>query len=176
MGIICAPGYANIFMAQFDANYVYPCIHGKALLFLWYIDDIFMIWNGTTEELILFIDKLNKKRKTIKFDYKISTKQIEFLDTMVYRDRYHKIQTTILRKPRDQQTYSQAQSDHPKPLKGSIPYSQALRIKTICSTTSEFNKNWHCYKKIQRKRVPQGFGKWTSRYIEEYREETTTVN
>ena len=46
-----------------------------------------MIWNGTTEELILFIDDLNKKCKTIRFDYKISTKQIEFLDTMVYRDQ-----------------------------------------------------------------------------------------
>ena len=35
-----------------------------------------MIWNGTTEELILFIHDLNKKHKTITFDYKISTKQI----------------------------------------------------------------------------------------------------
>ena len=64
-----------------------------------------MIWNGTTEELILFIDDLNKKHKTIKFDYKISTKQIEFLDKMVYRDQKHKIQTMIFSKPTDQQTY-----------------------------------------------------------------------
>ena len=39
-----------------------------------------MVWNGTTAEPILFIDDLNKKHKTIKFDYKISAKQIEFLD------------------------------------------------------------------------------------------------
>ena len=100
-----------------------------------------MIWNGTTEELILFIDDFNKKHKTIQFDYKISTKQIEFLDTMVYRDQQYRIQTTIFRKPTDQQIYLHAQSNHPKSLKDSIPYSQVLRIKTICSTTPEFNKN-----------------------------------
>ena len=61
-----------------------------------------MIWNGTTEELILSIDDLNKKNKTIRFDYKISTKQIEFLYTRVYQK--HKIQITIFRKPTDQQT------------------------------------------------------------------------
>ena len=54
-----------------------------------------MIWNGTKEELISFIDELNKKHKTIKFDYEISTKQIEFLDAMVYRDQQHKNQNIL---------------------------------------------------------------------------------
>ena len=61
---------------------------------------------------------------------------------MVYRDQQHKIQKTIFRKPTEQQTYLHAQSNHPKSLKDSIPYSQALRIKTICSTSSKFNKNF----------------------------------
>ena len=87
------------------------------------------------------MDNLNKKHNTRKFDYKISTKETEFLDIIVHRNQQHKIQTTIFRKPMDQETYLHAQSNHPKSLKDSIPYSQALRIKTICSTTSEFNKN-----------------------------------
>ena len=49
-----------------------------------------MIWNGTTQELTLFIDEFNKKHKTIKFDYKISTKQRKLLDTTVYIEYYHK--------------------------------------------------------------------------------------
>ena len=49
-----------------------------------------MIWNGTTQELTLFIDEFNKKHKTIKSDYKISTKQRELLDTMVNIEYYHK--------------------------------------------------------------------------------------
>ena len=100
-----------------------------------------MIWNGTTEELTLFIDDLNKKHKFIRFDYKIFTKKIEFVDTKAYRDQQHKTQTTIFRKPTGQQAYLHAKSNYRKSLKDSIPYSQAIRIKTICSTTSEFNKN-----------------------------------
>ena len=61
-----------------------------------------MTWNGTTEEPILFINDLNKKHKSIKCNYKIFTEQIEFVDTMVYKDQQHKIQTTIFRKPIDQ--------------------------------------------------------------------------
>ena len=38
---------------------------------------------------------------------------------MVYRDQQHKIQTTIFRKPRDQQTYLHAQSNYPESLKDS---------------------------------------------------------
>ena len=52
MGTIWAPANANIFMAPFEAKYMYPYIHSKTLLFLRYIDDTFMSWNGTTEELI----------------------------------------------------------------------------------------------------------------------------
>ena len=100
-----------------------------------------MIWSGTKEELISFIDELNKKNKTIKFDYKIFAKQTEFLDAMAYKDQQQKIQTAVFRKPTDQQTYLYAQSNQYKSLKDSIPYSQALRIKAICSATSEFSKN-----------------------------------
>ena len=87
-----------------------------------------MIWNGTTEGLTLFIDELNKKHKNLKLDCKIPTKQIEFLDTIIYRDLQHKIQRTIFRKLTDEQTYFDAQSNHPKSLKDSIPYSQALKL------------------------------------------------
>ena len=60
-----------------------------------------MIWSGTKEELILFIGEVNKNHKTIKFDYKIFTKQIEFLGTMVHKNQQQKIQTAIFRTPTD---------------------------------------------------------------------------
>ena len=52
MVTICALAYANIFMAQFEAKHIYPYIHGKSLLFVRYINDVFMIWNETTEVII----------------------------------------------------------------------------------------------------------------------------
>ena len=47
MGTICVPAYANIFMAQFEEQHIYPYIKNKSILYLRYIDDIFMIWTGT---------------------------------------------------------------------------------------------------------------------------------
>ena len=41
-----------------------------------------------------------------------------------------------------EQSYLHAYLDHPKSLKRTIPYSQALRIKTICSTLTKCKK--HC--------------------------------
>lgn len=78
--------------------------------------------------------------KTITFDCKISTNQIEFLDIVIYKDQQRKIQTTILRKSTDQQIYIHVLSNYPKSLKSIILYSQALGIKTMCSTTSKFSK------------------------------------
>ena len=61
-----------------------------------------------------------------------------------------------MRKPTNQQTYLHAQSNYPKSLKDSISYSQTLRIKTICSTTSEFNKNFEIItKKFKERGYPQ---------------------
>ena len=56
MGKICAPAYANIFMAQFGKQHVYPYIKNKSILYLQYIDDIFMIWTGTKQELLIFLE------------------------------------------------------------------------------------------------------------------------
>ena len=38
MGTICAPAYANIFMANFELKYIYPYIRDKTKMFLRFID------------------------------------------------------------------------------------------------------------------------------------------
>ena len=47
MGTICVPFYANIFMAQLERNNIYSFINNMSVLYLRYIDDSFMIWEGT---------------------------------------------------------------------------------------------------------------------------------
>ena len=86
MGTICAPAYANIFMAEFEQKYIYPLTKDKSILFLRYIDDIFMVWTKSEKQLKDFMSELNQKHLSIKFDYKSDCKQIEFLDTLVYID------------------------------------------------------------------------------------------
>ena len=141
MGTICAPSYANIFMANFEAKHIYSYIKEMSLLYFRYIDDTFMIWKGTKVELITFIKELNEKHKTIKFDFQFSPRKTAFLDTMLYKDENNNIRTTSYHKPTDQKAFLHAKSEHPKSLKSSIPCSQGLRLKTICSTSTEFDKN-----------------------------------
>ena len=84
MGTICAPAYANIFMDHFERKYIYPYLREKSLIYLRYIDDIFFIWTGNKEDLLVFLKNLNTKHVSIKFDFKISYSKIEFLDTEIY--------------------------------------------------------------------------------------------
>ena len=84
MGTICAPAYANIFMAKFEQKHIYPLIKDKSIPFLSYIDDIFVVWTKSGKQLKDFMRKLNQKHPSIKVDYKFYCKKIEFLDTLVY--------------------------------------------------------------------------------------------
>ena len=120
-GTICAPAYANTFMAQFEKQHIYPYIKNKSILYLRYIEDIFMIWTGTKQELLIFLENLNSKHKTIKFEHNISHSRISFLDTLIYIDKNNTLQTTLYRKPTEQQSYLHAHSYHPKSLKRRIP-------------------------------------------------------
>ena len=92
-----------------------------------------------------FMSELNQKDPSIKFDYKFDCKRIEFLDTIVYIDQQNKLQTTLFRKSRDRQNFLKSKSEHSFSLKKSISYSQALRIRRICSTLQNFkiNKVYH---------------------------------
>ena len=56
----------------------------------------------------------------------------------MYKDINNKLQTTLYKKPTDHQSHLHANSEHPRSLKESIRYSQALRVKRICSTNSKF--------------------------------------
>ena len=91
-------------------------------MFLRFIDDLFMIWTDTEEELLKSINELNQKHKTIKFDSKYSKTKTEILDVLMY-ENINKLQTTLYKGPTDRQSYLHANSEHPRSLKESIPYS-----------------------------------------------------
>ena len=56
----------------------------------------------------------------------------------MYKDINNKLKATLYKKPTDRQSYLHGNSEHPRSLKESIPYSQALRLKRTCSANSEF--------------------------------------
>ena len=95
MGTICAPAYANIFMAEIEQKYIYPLIKDKSIIFLRYKCDTFMVWTKSEKQVKDFMSELNQKHPSIKFDYKFDCKKTEFLDTLVYIDKQNKLQTTV---------------------------------------------------------------------------------
>ena len=54
-----------------------------------------MIWIKSDSELRHFMNEINQKHQSIKFDFKFSKKSIEFLDTLVYIDSKNRLQTTL---------------------------------------------------------------------------------
>ena len=74
MGTICAPAYANIFIANFELKYIYPFIKDKRKIIFRFIDDLSIIWTGSEHELLDFMSDLNKKHPLIKLEFKYSNK------------------------------------------------------------------------------------------------------
>ena len=50
-----------------------------------YIDDVFSLWDTTLEEINLFISKANKFHPTVKFKPEMAEKEINFLDTTIFK-------------------------------------------------------------------------------------------
>ena len=140
MGTKCAPPYACLFMGKFENQYILPRIQQKISMYVRYIDDIFLIWKGSEQELKEFLEVINTIHPSIKFDYKFSRERIEFLDTIVKLVN-NKLSTTLYTKPTDRRAYLHAQSYHPSSTKRSIAFSQATRLRRICTSEEDFRSN-----------------------------------
>ena len=109
--------------------------------YLWwrYIDDIFFLWEHGEEKLKSFIDNINKIHPTIKFAADWSKTSIDFLDVTVSIAE-GVIETDLYVKPTDSDQYLLSSSCHPFHCEKGMPYSQALRLKRICSKNEFFDK------------------------------------
>ena len=139
MGTKLAPSFANLSMGDFEDKFVYTYPKQP---FIWkrFIDDIFLIWTYSEQELNDFIAHLNTSHDTIKFTAEISTISIDFLDITV-KNTKGSLSTTLFCKPTDSHNYLLYSSEHPRHILNGIPYSQFLRIRRICSDISDFKRN-----------------------------------
>ena len=93
MGTICAPSYANTSCQNSKKNikHIYPLIKNKSVIYLRYIDDIFMVRIKFDSELRRFINEINQKHQSIKSDIKLSKDSVEFQETLVYIDSKNRL-------------------------------------------------------------------------------------
>ena len=68
---------------------------------------------GTHDLLQVFLKRLNKQHATIKFDCKILTEKIAFIDTKIYINDIKCIRTAIYRKETDCQSFLHSKPEHP---------------------------------------------------------------
>ncbi|CAJ0948237.1 unnamed protein product [Ranitomeya imitator] len=114
MGSNVAPTYANIYMAVQEDRFVYKSILWRHVRAWWrYIDDIFLLWEGSSEELNNIQTDLNQIYPELQFTLTYSTTQIQFLDTLVYKDG-NKLRTDIFVKETDRNGLLLFDSNHPR--------------------------------------------------------------
>ena len=141
MGTKAAPGFANCFMGDFEEQFVYP-YRLQPLKYLRFLDDCFLIWQHGLEELEKFVKHMNSCMESIKFTMEVSQDHVNFLDTKVkINPDNNTLETDLYCKPTDSHNYLLYNSAHPKKCKQSIPYSQFLRIRRICTNTKDYDRH-----------------------------------
>ena len=165
MGTVCAPPFANIFMHKID---VLLRDLARAItkeneenedpirLYKRFLDDIFMVWRGSLDELQVFLKEINKIHPTIKFTAELTspflcdiegphdcfchqTRSVPFLDTSV-SVKEGKFSTDLYKKPTDRCQYLLPSSCHPSHIVKNIPFNLAYRILRICSEEEYLHK------------------------------------
>ncbi|CAJ0955327.1 unnamed protein product [Ranitomeya imitator] len=133
-----APAYANAFMNHFEVRHVFtnPLFQQNAICYHRFIDDIFLIWKGTTTTLDKFFTFLNSIYHELKFTIHHDNNSVPFLDTLVFKDSMGNLQTDLFCKPTDCNSILHYTSCHPKSTKNSIPRSQFHRVTRIVSETT----------------------------------------
>ena len=113
----------------------------KPKIWLRYIDDVFFIWEHGLTEMNKWVTHLNNAHLSIKFTCEHSFKEIHFLDTRVKVDQSQSLYTVSLPYKSDSHNYLLYRSAHPKCTIESLPYSQFLRIRRICTKEADYLKH-----------------------------------
>ena len=138
MGTKCAPHFANIFMSDLEQNALLG-FHKDLVMWVRFIDDIFGIFIGPKERLDQLIHRINNMHPNIKLTFDVSHTSVNFLDTTIYFDQQHNLQSRIYRKPTNANLILHYHSNHPHHIKRNIVYNETLRYHMI---TSEDHTYW----------------------------------
>ena len=131
MGTKVAPSLATVYMADFEEKHIYT-YDPPPDFFIRFLDDCLIGWSHGREKFDEFVAYLNRCHKSIKFTAEVSEMSVPFLDLNIHLDG-GRIWTDLYCKPTDSHNYLHFDSAHPEHNKLSLPYSQYLRLKRICS-------------------------------------------
>jgi len=141
IGKIIGPSAANIYLIDFDK----AAMSGfkiKPSIFFRYLDDVFLLWNGTLKELKEYETFLNNLIPGIEIKLEASKVSANFLDITIYKNQNPNgiinLATKIYVKPTDTQNLLHTMSFHPPHTTRGILKSQLIRYKRISSTWEDY--------------------------------------
>ena len=137
MGTKCAPTYANLVLSVIETEFL-SNLDLKPLLWLRFIDDIFVVYQHGLPNLQAMLEKFNSSHETLKLTLEWSYSHVPFLDTVVYIED-NALRTKLYRKPTDATNYLMYNSAHPPGCKKGFK-SQAMRVRRNCSDTADYDR------------------------------------
>ena len=149
MGTKMAVAFANIFMAYIETEILGKSVI-KPLIWKRYIDDIFLLWDVSKQDIDKFITQANSHHPTIKFTAEISNTEATFLDTVVYKGKRFQNQSTLdvktHFKPTETFQYTHFSSCHPPGVKKGFVKGEALKLLRTNSSKTTFEENINKFK------------------------------
>jgi len=143
MGKRFSPNFANIFVADWEEKALSKS-NKQPLLYLRYLDDIFIIWQHSKEAFWDFFDILNNQDPNIRLKAEISDTSIDFLDVTVYKGKKFQnselLDYKIFFKPTDSHQLLHSESFHPKHTFAGLIKSQIIRFYRNSSDIQNFNR------------------------------------
>ena len=137
MGTKMEPSYANLFLGYVEHQFFNQYNGPKPGLYCCYIDDCIGAISSSREELNRFITSINSFHPPFKYTWEISKTGFSRYQSLYMSG--NGLCTSVHYKPTDSHSYLLHSSSHPFHVKHSIPYSQFLRLRHLCSDESDFS-------------------------------------
>ena len=149
MGAANSCSYSDLAVENIDCSVMESKLVDFTEIFYFgrYRDDCFNVWVGSRDRLQAFLQFLNSIDTNIQFTMEVSDSglSLNFLDVKLTLVN-NQIQTSVYSKPTDSHLYLHGLSNHSKNTKNGISIGVATRLRRLCSTDEEFDKQSVNYK------------------------------
>ena len=138
MGSRLGPNYACLFVGHVEERMLSSYSGIKPDLYKRHMDDVAGAASCSEEDLRQFLEFASSFHPNLEYTWSVSTDKLPFLDICM-KPLANRIATSIHYKVTDSHSYLNFRSSHPYSCKSSIPYSQFLRLRKICSDDADFD-------------------------------------
>ena len=139
MGNKMGPSYACLFVGHMEHQMFLQYDGVVPDLYKRYIDDIGGAASCSKPDLERFLQFVCAFHPALRYTVTISDSQLSLLDILLTVTG-NKISTSVFFKETDSHSYLTYNSSHPPACKDSIPYSQFLRLRRLCSDQNDFDR------------------------------------